>query len=209
MTHLLHISCSPRSDSQSRAVGQEFVKAYQAKFDGVKVVHRDLAVSPVPHLDGDTIFAEYIPIESRSENQVMSHQYRMELIKEILDAKDIVLSTPMWNWGPPSVLKAYFDQIILIGVLDSFGEKNLADKSVTIVIATGGGYGPDSWHPEWDFISGFLKVLFTNLGSSDVEIVRTEFTLAGVIPGMESLIPQKEKSFTDSICAVQERVAAL
>lgn len=171
--------------------------------------HKDLAKEPVPHLDGETIVAGYLPEEARSAEQKTKYQYRLDAIKEFTEAKDIVISTPMWNWNVPSVLKAYIDQLVLIGVFDTYEKKLLAGKSVTVIIATGGAYGEGSWHPEWDYESGYLKLILTNLGATNVEVVRTEYTLAGVVPGMESLVPQKEKSFADAVAAVQARAAAV
>jgi FMN-dependent NADH-azoreductase len=210
MTYLLHVSASPQGDnSKSLEVAKAFVAAYEAKHVDSKTIHKDLAANPLSHLDGETIFAGYLPEEARSEVQKQKHQLRLDLIKEISEAKDILVSTPMWNWGPPSVLKAYIDQIVLIGALDPYEKKNLAGKSVTVVIACGGAYGPGSWHPEWDFLSGYLTTIFTNLGSTNVQIVRTEYTLAGVVPGMEALVPQKEQSLVDAVTAVKDRVATL
>ena len=115
----------------------------------------------------------------------------------------------MWNWNVPSVLKAYIDQLILIGVLDVYDHKKLAGKSVTVVIATGGAYGEGSWHPEWDFQSNYLKMIFTNLGAANVEVVRVEYTLAGIVPGMEAQIPKKEESFAHAVETVKARAAAV
>jgi FMN-dependent NADH-azoreductase len=113
----------------------------------------------------------------------------------------------MWNWSIPSVLKAYIDHIVLPGQLDPYGNKKLAGKKITVLLATGGNYGEGASHPEWDFVSPYLKHIFTSLGSEDVQIIRTEYTLAGVAPGMEALIPNKEKSLADGKVAVEVRAA--
>ncbi len=210
MTYLLNITVSPQGDnSRSRQVAKEFVAAYAEAHPDATIVNRDLDKDPAPHLLGETIFAGYLPEEARSENQKKNHQYRLDLVKEITEARDIVVSTPMWNWNTPSVLKAYIDQIIVIGVLDAYEKKGLAGKSVTIIIACGGAYGEGSWHPEWDYESGYLKSVFTLLGASNVEVIRTEYTLAGVVPGMEALVPKKEESHANAIAAATKRAASV
>lgn len=199
MTYLLFITVSPQGDnSKSRALGDSFVEAYKAAHPGSEVVVRDLNASPINHLDGEAIFAGYVPPESQTPSQKEKEAYRANLIKEIVGAKDIVLASPMWNWNVPSVLKAYIDQIIKIGALDVYTNKHLAEKSVTILLACGGAYGPGSQHPEADFESGYLKHIFSALGSTNIQVLRTELTLAGVVPGMESLVDAKEKSFTEN-----------
>merc|ERR1719487_776675 len=105
----------------------------------------------------------------------------------------------------PSVLKAYIDQIVMPGVLDPYSCKKLAGKKITVLIACGSSYGPDAHHPEWDYESGYLKFIFSSLGSEDVQVIRTEFCLAGIMPGMESLIEKKTQSMVDAKAAAEVR----
>ena len=208
MPYLLHISVSPQGDnSKSRALAHEFIEEFKASHPGVDVVERDLDKNPVSHLDGETLMAGYLAEDARSDAQNKKHNFRHELVNEIVGAQAIVVSTPMWNWNVPSVLKAYIDQIILIGALDPYSNKKLADKAVTILIASGGGYSEGSWHPEWDHETPYLKQVFTILGSTNVEAIRTEYCLAGIVPGMESLIEAKEKSFAESKVAARTRAS--
>ena len=160
----------------------------------------------MPHLDGETIFYAYTPEDKRPATMVTKHDDRIALINEIIGAKYIVIATQMWNWGPPSVLKAYVDQLVLPGTLDPYTQKHLAGKSFTILIASGGSYGHNS---ERDFLTGYLSFIGTQLGSEDVKAIRTEYTLAGVQPGLEHLIPKKEESFAIASAAAIERANAL
>ncbi len=206
MPSLLYISASPQGpNSRSRGVADEFLKAYREKHADAKVIERDINAHPIPHLDGEAIGAGYVPEEARSASQKAKHQFRLDLINEIVGVNEILISTPMWNWAPPSVLKAYIDQIIIPGVLDVMQNKKLEGKRVTIVIAAGGSYSAGSWHPEWDHQSAYLKHIFTALGSADVEVIRTEYTLAGIVPGMESLVDKKEESHKEAIAAAVAR----
>jgi len=157
MAYLLQIDASPMGDnSVSRKLAATFAETYVKIHPGVEVKHRDLSASPVSHLDAETLGAGYVPEDKRSASQQAKHQGRLDLIKEITGAQAIVISTPMWNWNVPSVLKAYIDQIILSGTLDSYGAKGLTGKQVTILVACGGGgYGGDK--ASSDFVSNYLK----------------------------------------------------
>lgn len=179
MPYLLYISVSPSGEnSKSRAVADEFLSAYKSSHPSMEVVTRDLNADPVPHLDQEGIVAGWVPEENRPESMKKKLQLRQDLCKEIIEADAVVISTPMWNWAPPSVLKAYIDQIILMGTLDPWSgdaNKKMKGKSVTIVIACGGGYTPgESSHPENDFESGYLTTVFKILGSTDVAVIRYE-----------------------------------
>jgi hypothetical protein len=53
-----------------------------------------------------------------------------------------------------------------------------------------------------------LRHIFTALGSTDVEIIRTEYCLAGIAPGMENLVDKKEESFKEAKVATAARARA-
>jgi FMN-dependent NADH-azoreductase len=204
--YLLRVDVSPQGDnSTSRQIGNHFVTAFSEAHPDIEVRVNDLNANAVPHLDGEGIFAGYVPEDSRSDSMKAKYQLRLDLIKEITEAKAILVTTPMWNWSVPSVLKAYIDQLIIPGVLDPYGNKKLAGKKVTVVIAAGGAYGPGSHHPEWDFESGYLKFIFNSLGAEDIQIIRSEYCLAGIAPGMEGLVENKAQSLADSKVAAGVR----
>jgi FMN-dependent NADH-azoreductase len=209
MSSLLLIEVSPGGEhSVSRSISAEFVAAWSAKNAGGTVITRDLAKDPVPHLDGEAIFAGYTPVESRSEGMVAKHAFRNDLIKEITGVDHILISTPMWNWSVPSVLKAYIDQIIIPGVLDGSGASGLTGKKVTFVVAQGGSYAEGAPRHGWDYETGYLKLVASALGSTDIDIILAELTLAGVVPGMEALIGKKEESIAAAKAKAKVRASA-
>lgn len=209
MSTLLHIEVSPGGEhSVSRAVSAEFVSAWKAAHTDGTVIARDFSTDPIPHVDGEAIFAGYTPEDQRSAGATAKWDYRMGLIKEITGVDEILISTPMWNWSIPSVLKAYFDQIIVPGVLDGSGAAGLTGKKVTFVVAHGGSYAEGAPRFGWDYQTGYLKLVATALGATDVEVIMAELTLAGQVPGMEALVPNKEASLAAAKAAAKSRAAA-
>jgi len=206
MTSLLHIEVSPSGDhSVSRQIGAEFLAAWIEKNSGGTVFTRDLNTNPIPHLDAEAIFAGYTPVESRSEGMVAKHAFRHELIEEITGVTDILISTPMWNWSVPSVLKAYIDQIIIPGTLDGSGADGLKGKKVTIVVASGGSYAEGAPRHGWDFETKYLELVANALGATDVKTINVEFTLAGLVPGMDDFVPAKEANIANAIAEAKAR----
>ena len=135
MSYLLHIDVSPQVEtSTSRKVAAAFVEAYKQAHEGVAIVNRDLAANPLHHIDSETLNAAYVPEDGRSESQASKHKLRLDLIKEITEAKAIVISSPMYNWSIPSALKAYIDQIIMPGELDPYHKQGLTGKPVTFIL---------------------------------------------------------------------------
>jgi len=155
--YLLQIDVSPmEGNSVSKKLAASYVEAYQNSNPGVELKYRDLSTDPLAHIDAETIGAAYVPEDQRPATQQAKHQLRLDLIQEITGAGAIVISTPMWNWSIPSVLKAYIDQIVLVGSLDAYGAQGLAGKQVTFLVATGGGgYGGDK--ADTDFVTSYLK----------------------------------------------------
>ena len=209
MTSLLHIEVSPMGEnSVSRAVSAELVTAWKAAHADGTIIARDFSTNPIPHVDGEALFAGYTPEDQRSPEAAAKHNYRMDLIKEITGVDEILISTPMWNWAVPSVLKAYFDQIIMPGVLDGSGAAGLTGKKVTFVVAQGGSYAEGAPRFGWDYQTGYLKLVATALGATDVEVILAELTLAGQVPGMEALVPNKEASIAAAKAAAVARASA-
>ena len=201
MPDLLVIEVSPFGDQAiSRAISTEFLVAFKGVNPDAIIVTKDLAIAPVPHLDAEAIRAFRTPEAERSITMQAKLDYRLGLISEVNSAKHILISTPMWNFAVPSVLKAWIDQLIIAGSVTVSGK-------VTIIIAQGGSYAEGAPRAGWDWESGYLRQLFSGLGATDIEIILSEFGLAGVVPVMAAFIENK----VASIAAAKEaaRVRAL
>lgn len=206
MTTLLNIEVSPFGENSiSRAISADFLDAWKAAHPDGTIIDRDLAANPVPVLDGEAIIADLTPEADRPASMVAKRALRHGLIDEITSVDEILVSTPMWNWTVPSPLKAYIDQIIIPGVLDGSGANGLAGKKVTVVMAQGGSYAEGAPRHGWDYGSGYLKLVFTALGSNDVEVIVSEFGLAGIVPGMDDFITAKEESIAAAKAAARGR----
>jgi len=207
MSYLLYVSVSPQGErSVSRNLANDFLSEYRVKHPGTTVVERDLTISPIPHLDGETIGASWSPAETHSPAMAEKFKSRIELINEFKGAAEILVSTPMWNWNVPSVLKAYIDQLIHPGVLGGGTPEDSISAKVTVIAAQGGSYAQGTPKEGWDWFSGYVTQVFTQLGSPDIKVILSELNYAGMIPGMESLVNKKEASFAKAKNAVKARV---
>ena len=203
---LLAIHSSPMgSQSASRSVADTYIQTWKTTNPNGILIEKDLVTNPVPHLDGEAIFANYTPADQQSPAMKEKHDYRLDLINEITGVDEILISTPLWNWSVPSVLKAYIDQIVVTGVLDNSGNSGLAGKKVTFVVAQGGSYKEGTPKAGWDYATGYLELVAKALGATDVETILVEFSLAGVASGMEFLIEAKGKSIEAANTAAKNR----
>jgi FMN-dependent NADH-azoreductase len=203
---LLNITASPMgSYSVSRSVADEFIQSWKTANPAGTIIEKDLVAYPVPHLDGEAIHANYTPADQQSPGMQKKHQYRLDLINEITGVDEILVSTPLWNWSVPSVLKAYIDQIVVTGVLDNSGASGLSGKKITFIVAQGGSYKEGTPKAGWDFATGYLELVGKALGATDVTTILAELTLAGIAPGMDFLIDAKNQSVESAKQAARER----
>ena len=208
MSTLLHIEVSPWAEnSLSRAVSAEYVTSWNAANADGTVITRDLDKNPVPHLDVEALSARFVCEGDRSESMAAKWGARMRLIEEISSVDSVLISTPMWNWSVPSVLKAYIDNLITSGVFDE-GTASLAGKKVTFIVAQGGSYAEGTPKAGWDYASGYLRQFATAMGVTDIEVITVEFGLAGVVPALEGFLTHKEASIVAAKASAANRAAA-
>ncbi|HWW20927.1 MAG TPA: NAD(P)H-dependent oxidoreductase, partial [Steroidobacteraceae bacterium] len=112
MSTLLQINASIHSDSgESSQLAAQFARGFKRQHPEVRIVQRDLATEVVPHLSADRFAAFLSTPEKRTDAQRAVLQFSDALIAELRGADVIVIGLPMYNFGIPSQLKAYFDHV--------------------------------------------------------------------------------------------------
>lgn len=116
MTTILRIDASARTArSLSRALADRFTETWRELRPGDRVVRRDLGREPPPAISEAWIAAAFRAQGERTKKERALLALSDRLIDELAAAEVLVLSTPMYNYGMPAALKAWFDQVIRIG----------------------------------------------------------------------------------------------
>jgi len=176
MTTLLQINASINNgNGESSRLAKQFVAAFHQRHPKASIVVRDVAAAePVPHLTAERFGAFITKPEDRSAAQQAVVTYSDTLINELRQADVIVLGLPMYNFGVPSQLKAYFDHIARIGETFEYTEKGpvgkLTGKKVYVFAARGGVYEGTPMDTQTSYVRDFLRFL----GISDVEFIYAE-----------------------------------
>lgn len=176
MTHLLQINTSIYNGSgQSSQLARQFVEAYRASHPDTEVRVRDVAAAEfVPHLDAERFGAFIAKPEERNSAQQAVVDYSDSLIAELKQADVIVIGLPMYNFGVPSQLKAYFDHIARAGVTFKYTEKGpvglLAGKKAYVFATRGGVYAGTALDTQTSYVRDFLRFV----GIDDVEFIYAE-----------------------------------
>jgi FMN-dependent NADH-azoreductase len=175
MKTLLQLNSSINSTAgQSSRLSDAFVARWRAANPGSRLVQRDLASEPVPHLTAERFQAFITKAEDRTAEQQGVVDDSDALIDELRQADTIVLGLPLYNFGVPSMLKAYFDHVARAGVTFRFSDTGpvglLTGKKAYVLAARGGVYAGTPQDTQTAYVRDFLAFL----GISDVEFVYAE-----------------------------------
>ena len=158
----------------SSRLADRFVDAWREANPEGKVMLRDVASEPVPHLDGTRFAAFATKRQERTVEQQRVVAYSDALIEELRSADVIVLGLPMYNFGVPSTLKAYFDHLARAGetfrYTDSGAVGLVTGNKVYVFAARGGLYAGTARDTQTAYVRDFLAFL----GMTDVEFVYAE-----------------------------------
>lgn len=178
MAHLLKIDVSPRGDhSISRRLGNQFLADWQGNHLGAQVTTRDLATSSLPYVDLPWIAVAYSAPDKHTDEHKAALRISDELIAELTAADHILITTPMYNFAIPAVLKAWIDHIVRVGktfaVTPGGGYDGLLKgKKLTVIIALGGAYPPGTPYESYDLEIPYLRHIAGFIGITDVTFIR-------------------------------------
>ena len=167
---ILHLDSSARQEeSVSRQLAKQLVHKIKKSED--EVIYRDISGN-IPFVAGIKGAGFIIPEEERTEQDKQLFQFSDELVDEFLAADTIVISSPIYNFGPPAAAKAWFDLVARAGrtfKYEATGPVGLVEgnKQVYLVI-TSGGVPAES---PVDFCTPWFKQALTFLGIKNIEVI--------------------------------------
>jgi FMN-dependent NADH-azoreductase len=183
MSTLLHIDSSPLyGRSVSRQLTGAFVTQWKSSHPEGAVIDRDLTATPIPPVNAEVVGAAYTPEEARTPQQKELLALSDTLITELEQADEYVIGVPMHNFGVPSVLKLWIDQVARAGRTFSYSDGVpkglLTGKKATFIIATGGIYDPQTQMASFNFVEPYLRSVFGFLGVTDATFLTAGGTMA-------------------------------
>ncbi|MBZ9645629.1 FMN-dependent NADH-azoreductase [Streptomyces sp. PSKA30] len=209
MATLLHIDSSvfPGGASSSRSVADAFRKAWEEQHPEGTVIYRDLAADPVPHITADAWSAGFTAPSECTPEQSAAFAARVELIEELELADAVLIGAPMYNYSIPSTLKAWLDNVILLG--RTSGEAPSAQGTpVTVVASRGGSYAPGTPREGYEFVQNYLEAVLKGSLGLDVDFIVPELTMAPRNPAMSELVPlyeaSRKRAFEDAASKAKE-----
>lgn len=196
MATLLHIDSSvfPSGASASRAVADAFRTSWEEQHPEGTVIHRDLAANPVPHITADAHTAGFADPATHTPEQAAAFAERVKLIEELERADAVLIGAPMYNFAIPSTLKAWLDNVILMGRTAGAEDSKVKGTPVTVIASRGGAYGPGTPREGFEYVQNYLSAVFADALGTDLEFIVPELTMAPQNPAMSDLVPLYEAS---------------
>lgn len=174
---LLHLIATPRGDeSRTLRVTEAFLEVFRQRHPDWVVDELNLASEALPSLIQRGVDGRYVLLEGQelygslkeSWEQITGH------ITRFLSADAYLLSTPMWNFSIPYVLKEYLDIIVQPRLSFRAGEAGVeglaSGRAMTVITSRGWDYEVAPWAGH-DQQEPYLRLIFGFLGITDITFV--------------------------------------
>ena len=188
MPTLLRIDASAQLEERSltRHLTGLFTQTFQAQAPDTKVITRDVGLNPIPAIDYKFIHAAFTPSDAREPWMNERLALSDELVDEVIAADIVVLGAPMYNYGMPTALKGWIDQIARIGRTFSFDlargdtpiEPILSGKRLVVLSSRGEfGFAPGGPRAHLNALDPALAACahYFGVAQADIETIAIEY----------------------------------
>ena len=170
---IYQIDCSARKKgSASRNLAKKLLDKIKKPED--KVIYRDLD-DEMLFVAGLTESGMSIPENERTEHHKKMFELSDKLVKELKDSDIIIISTPIYNFGPPATLKAWSDLTARVKSTFKYSEDGkqiglLENKKVYLVITSGG----TRVESKDDYLTPWIKHVLNFFGITNIQIISAD-----------------------------------
>ena len=176
MNVLILDSAATGQASVSRKLTDAAADTIRRRDPSARIVRRDIGADPIPHLTEATVPAIRAGlVESDAAREALALSDR--LIEELREADVVVIGAPMYNFGMPSTLKAWFDHVLRARVIFRYtesGPEGLLKGRKAIVVETRAGLYSEGPAAAMDNQEPHIRTLLGFMGIDDVTFVRAE-----------------------------------
>ena len=162
-------SSARKEGSTSRALAKKLLEKIKKPED--EIIYRDLDDEMV-FVSGLTESGMKIDKKDQTEHHKKMFELSDKLVKELKESDIIIISAPIYNYGPPATLKAWSDLAARVGETFKFRsdgrrEGLLKNKKAYLVITSGG----TKLNSNEDFLTPWLRFILNFFGIKDIQII--------------------------------------
>ena len=183
-------SSARKNGSTSRALAKKLLDRIKKPED--EIIYRDLNDEMV-FVSGLTESGMKIDEKDQNEHHKKMFELSDQLVRELKESDIIIISTPIYNYGPPATLKAWSDLAARVGETFRFREDGrreglLSNKQVYLVITSGG----TKINSKEDFLTPWLVYMLNFFGIKKIDIIAAD-----------QMALDYEKSFKDAEAQIE------
>ena len=165
-------SSARKEGSTSRALAKKLLDKIKSPED--EIIYRDLNNEMV-FVSGLTESGMNIEKKDQTDHHKKMFELSDQLVKELKESDIIIISAPIYNYGPPATLKAWSDLAARVGETFRFKpngrrEGLLKNKKAYLVITSGG----TKLNSKEDFLTPWLKFILNFFGISKIETINAD-----------------------------------
>ena len=162
-------SSARKKGSTSRALAKKLLNKIKKPED--HVIYRDLD-DEMFFVSGLTESGMKIEKKDQTEHHKKMFELSDTLVKELKESDIIIISAPIYNYGPPATLKAWADLAARVGETFRFKSNGrreglLKNKRAYLVITSGG----TKLNSNEDFLTPWLKFILNFFGIEKIDII--------------------------------------
>ena len=180
MKRLLHIIATPREEeSRTLQVSEAFLESFQDSHRDWVIDELDLSKEELPSLSMKSVSGKYVLLSGKDLYGTMKETWG-EIIQHIdrfKTADRFLVSSPMWNFGIPYMLKHYIDLVVQPKYLFHYREDGsveglVKDKKMVVITSRGGNY--EGKNKGLDHEESYLRTIFNFVGIQDIEFINAQ-----------------------------------
>ena len=165
-------SSARKEGSTSRALAKKLLDKIKSPED--EIIYRDLNEEMV-FVSGLTESGMNIEKKDQTDHHKKMFELSDQLVKELKESDIIIISAPIYNYGPPATLKAWSDLAASVGETFKFKpngrrEGLLKNKKAYLVITSGG----TKLNSKEDFLTPWLKFILNFFGIEEIETINAD-----------------------------------
>jgi len=165
-------SSARKKGSTSRALAKKVLD--KIRKPGDEVIYRDLD-DEMLFVSGLTESGMKIDEKDQTEDHKKMFELSDKLVRELKESDAIIISAPIYNYGPPATLKAWSDLAARVGETfrfkpDGRREGLLKNKRAYLIVTSGG----TKLNSKEDFLTPWLKFILNFFGIEKVDVVSAD-----------------------------------
>ena len=162
-------SSARKEGSTSRALAKKLLDKIKKPTD--EIIYRDLDDEMV-FVSGLTESGMKIEKKDQTEHHKKMFELSDTLVKELKESDIIIISAPIYNYGPPATLKAWSDLAARVGETFRFKQDGrreglLKNKKAYLVITSGG----TKLNSKEDFLTPWLRFILNFFGIEKIDTI--------------------------------------